>query len=144
MHYNRCMSLSVCSWSVSENAHNSCTTWYIFIQLRIILQEMTNLLSTHSFWHRILINLHSPWVMHNTVSWFLFMPLHATDIYLFLQGWVFNVVPWVVTIPSSIFGGWLADNMISNGKIFHITILFLSPNGLHEAKYSLFISLCEK
>lgn len=31
------------------------------------------------------------------------------------QGWVFNVVPWVVTIPSSIFGGWLADLMITKG-----------------------------
>ncbi|WAR23740.1 PHT41-like protein [Mya arenaria] len=30
-------------------------------------------------------------------------------------GWVFNVVPWVVTIPSSIFGGWLADLMITKG-----------------------------
>lgn len=31
------------------------------------------------------------------------------------QGWVFNVVPWVVSIFSSIFGGWLADFMIRHG-----------------------------
>ena len=59
-------------------------------------------------------------ILFNAGAIFLYLcplTLYATDIYLFLQGWVFNVVPWVVTIPSSIFGGWLADNMISNGKL---------------------------
>ena len=40
-------------WSVSETSHNFWTKWYF-------LQEMANLISTHSFWHRILINLRSP------------------------------------------------------------------------------------
>ena len=63
---------------------------------------------------------------------FIYVTWYATEIFLFLQGWVFNVVPWVVTIPSSIFGGWLADNMISNGKIFHSIICLKVPNGLYE------------
>ena len=58
------------SMSFRENAHNSWTTWYILIQFSIILHEMTNMLSLYSFWHRILINLHSTWAMHITVSWF--------------------------------------------------------------------------
>ena len=37
--------------------HDANTTWYILIQLCIILQEITNLLSSHSFWQWILINL---------------------------------------------------------------------------------------
>ncbi len=35
-----------------------------------------------------------------------------------LQGWVFNVVPWLVTIPSSVFGGWIADKLVSSGETF--------------------------
>ncbi|XP_071136553.1 voltage-gated purine nucleotide uniporter SLC17A9-like [Mytilus edulis] len=31
------------------------------------------------------------------------------------KGWVFNVVPWIVSMFSSIFGGWLADTMIRKG-----------------------------
>ena len=32
VHYTHCVSPSVCPWSVSENAHNSCTTGYILIK----------------------------------------------------------------------------------------------------------------
>ena len=40
---------SIRPWSVvaNENAHTSRTTWYILIQLCIILQEMITLVSTH-------------------------------------------------------------------------------------------------
>ncbi|XP_076440135.1 LOW QUALITY PROTEIN: voltage-gated purine nucleotide uniporter SLC17A9-like [Babylonia areolata] len=31
------------------------------------------------------------------------------------KGWVFNVIPWVVTIPSSVGSGWMADHMIRKG-----------------------------
>ena len=118
------------SWSVSENAHSSWTTWYIRIKMhtcvfkhcpaklwrgcwenlkRKILSKITiyiyilnenyanpdhqyqqyfgttnrwklyslsesvcpfNLLSTHSIWRRILVNLRSPRVVHITVSGF--------------------------------------------------------------------------
>ena len=39
---------------------------YFFIKLCIILQEITNLLSIYSLWHRILINLRSQRVVHIT------------------------------------------------------------------------------
>ena len=32
------------------------------------------------------------------------------------QGWVFNVVPWLVTIPSGIGSGWVADYLIAKGE----------------------------
>ena len=35
MHHNQVVSLSVCSCSVREKAHNSCTTLYIFIKFGI-------------------------------------------------------------------------------------------------------------
>ncbi|RMB95811.1 hypothetical protein DUI87_27925 [Hirundo rustica rustica] len=31
------------------------------------------------------------------------------------QGWVFNVVPWLVAIPTSLFSGFLSDHLISQG-----------------------------
>lgn len=33
-----------------------------------------------------------------------------------LQGWVFNVVPWLVAIPASMFSGFLSDWLISQGE----------------------------
>lgn len=36
-------------------------------------------------------------------------------IYFFHQGWVFNVIPWLVAIPSSLFSGCLSDHLISQG-----------------------------
>lgn len=32
------------------------------------------------------------------------------------QGWVFNVVPWLVAIPASLFGGFLSDYLIRQGE----------------------------
>lgn len=32
------------------------------------------------------------------------------------QGWVFNVIPWLVAIPSSLFSGCLSDHLISQGR----------------------------
>lgn len=34
---------------------------------------------------------------------------------LSLQGWIFNVIPWFVAIPSSLFSGCLSDHLISQG-----------------------------
>ncbi|CAG5133071.1 unnamed protein product [Candidula unifasciata] len=46
------------------------------------------------------------------LSW---MPTYFHENFPTAKGWVFNVVPWVVTIPSTIGGGWLADKMITKG-----------------------------
>nr|XP_060480608.1 voltage-gated purine nucleotide uniporter SLC17A9 [Panthera onca] len=32
-----------------------------------------------------------------------------------LQGWVFNVVPWLVAIPAGLFSGFLSDHLINQG-----------------------------
>nr|XP_055228592.1 solute carrier family 17 member 9 isoform X2 [Gorilla gorilla gorilla] len=32
-----------------------------------------------------------------------------------LQGWIFNVVPWLVAIPASLFSGFLSDHLINQG-----------------------------
>lgn len=33
-----------------------------------------------------------------------------------LQGWVFNVVPWLVAIPAGLFSGFLSDHLINQGE----------------------------
>ncbi|XP_043945842.1 solute carrier family 17 member 9 [Protopterus annectens] len=45
-------------------------------------------------------------------SW---LPTFFKDTFPESKGWVFNVVPWLFAIPSSIFGGWLSDHLIGLG-----------------------------
>lgn len=45
-------------------------------------------------------------------SW---LPTYFKDTFPDAKGWVFNVVPWLVAIPSSVFSGCLSDNLIGQG-----------------------------
>ncbi|XP_015452693.1 solute carrier family 17 member 9 isoform X5 [Pteropus alecto] len=42
-------------------------------------------------------------------------PLETALPEAFCLGWVFNVVPWLVAIPASLFSGFLSDHLISQG-----------------------------
>ena len=33
----------------------------------------------------------------------------------YLQGWVFNVVPWLLAIPAGFIAGWISDAMTAKG-----------------------------
>ncbi|XP_067856593.1 solute carrier family 17 member 9b isoform X2 [Heptranchias perlo] len=46
------------------------------------------------------------------LSW---MPTFFHDLFPESKGWVFNVVPWAVAIPFSLFGGLLSDHLIRLG-----------------------------
>lgn len=46
------------------------------------------------------------------LSW---LPTYFHENFPDAKGWVFNVVPWVVTMFSSVFSGWLADHMLYKG-----------------------------
>ncbi|XP_060794048.1 solute carrier family 17 member 9b isoform X2 [Neoarius graeffei] len=46
------------------------------------------------------------------LSW---LPTFFKDTFPDSKGWVFNVIPWLVAIPSSLFGGCLSDHLISLG-----------------------------
>ncbi|XP_051887202.1 solute carrier family 17 member 9b isoform X3 [Pristis pectinata] len=46
------------------------------------------------------------------LSW---MPTFFHDLFPESKGWVFNVVPWAVAIPFSLFGGLLTDHLIRLG-----------------------------
>uniref|UniRef100_A0A3B4EY18 Voltage-gated purine nucleotide uniporter SLC17A9 n=1 Tax=Pundamilia nyererei TaxID=303518 RepID=A0A3B4EY18_9CICH len=44
------------------------------------------------------------------LSW---LPTFFKDTFPDAKGWVFNVIPWLVAIPSSLFSGCLSDHLIS-------------------------------
>ncbi|TKS77726.1 Solute carrier family 17 member 9 [Collichthys lucidus] len=46
------------------------------------------------------------------LSW---LPTFFKDTFPDAKGWVFNVIPWLVAIPSSLFSGCLSDHLISQG-----------------------------
>ncbi|KAK2194165.1 hypothetical protein NP493_2g17004 [Ridgeia piscesae] len=56
--------------------------------------------------------------MAHTNSFFIllsWLPTYFHETYPGAKGWVFNVVPWLVTIPSGIGSGWVADYLIAKG-----------------------------
>uniref|UniRef100_A0A8C4ZTQ1 Solute carrier family 17 member 9 n=1 Tax=Gadus morhua TaxID=8049 RepID=A0A8C4ZTQ1_GADMO len=48
------------------------------------------------------------------LSW---LPTFFKDTFPDAKGWVFNVIPWLVAIPSSLLSGCLSDHLICQGKI---------------------------
>uniref|UniRef100_A0AAR2LSA3 Voltage-gated purine nucleotide uniporter SLC17A9 n=1 Tax=Pygocentrus nattereri TaxID=42514 RepID=A0AAR2LSA3_PYGNA len=50
------------------------------------------------------------------LSW---LPTFFKDTFPDSKGWVFNVIPWFVAIPSSLFSGCLSDHLISQGTRPH-------------------------
>lgn len=69
----------------------------------------TTLFVKPAFWGLLLghfVNCNAFFIL---LSW---APTYFHENYPDAKGWVFNVVPWVVSIFSAIFGGWLADFML--------------------------------
>lgn len=46
------------------------------------------------------------------LSW---LPTYFHENFPDAKGWVFNVVPWIVSMFSSVFSGWLADYLLEKG-----------------------------
>ncbi|XP_024895582.1 solute carrier family 17 member 9 isoform X4 [Pteropus alecto] len=54
-------------------------------------------------------------------------PLETALPEAFCLGWVFNVVPWLVAIPASLFSGFLSDHLISQGYRTITVRKFMQP-----------------
>ncbi|KAK3602604.1 hypothetical protein CHS0354_034330 [Potamilus streckersoni] len=65
-----------------------------------------------AFWSLLIGHFCQNNAFYILLSW---LPTYFHENFPDAKGWVFNVVPWIVTIPSSIFSGWLADGMIKKG-----------------------------
>ncbi|KAK6180103.1 hypothetical protein SNE40_012312 [Patella caerulea] len=71
-----------------------------------------SLFTKPAFWSIIVGHFCENNAFYILLSW---LPTYFHENFPHARGWVFNVVPWIVTIPSSIFSGWLADKLITKG-----------------------------
>ncbi|XP_040130687.1 voltage-gated purine nucleotide uniporter SLC17A9 isoform X3 [Ictidomys tridecemlineatus] len=65
-----------------------------------------------SVWAAICSQLSSACSFFILLSW---LPTFFKETFPHSKGWVFNVVPWLVAIPASLFSGFLSDHLISQG-----------------------------
>ncbi|KAM5304639.1 voltage-gated purine nucleotide uniporter SLC17A9 isoform 2-T2 [Glossophaga mutica] len=65
-----------------------------------------------SVWAAIFSQLSSACSFFVLLSW---LPTFFRETFPSSQGWVFNVVPWLVAVPASLCSGLLSDHLISQG-----------------------------
>ncbi|XP_047398530.1 solute carrier family 17 member 9 isoform X2 [Sciurus carolinensis] len=65
-----------------------------------------------SVWAVICSQLSSACSFFILLSW---LPTFFKETFPHSKGWIFNVVPWLVAIPASLFSGFLSDHLISQG-----------------------------
>nr|XP_020660269.1 solute carrier family 17 member 9 [Pogona vitticeps] len=63
-------------------------------------------------WAVIVAQLCAASTFFTLLSW---LPTFFTETFPDSKGWIFNVVPWLVAIPTSLFSGFLSDQCISQG-----------------------------
>ncbi|XP_006639658.2 voltage-gated purine nucleotide uniporter SLC17A9 [Lepisosteus oculatus] len=65
-----------------------------------------------SVWAVIITHLCTASTFFTLLSW---LPTFFKDTFPDSKGWIFNVIPWFVAIPSSLFSGCLSDHLIKQG-----------------------------
>uniref|UniRef100_A0A8C3LZP8 Solute carrier family 17 member 9 n=1 Tax=Chrysolophus pictus TaxID=9089 RepID=A0A8C3LZP8_CHRPC len=63
-------------------------------------------------WAVIIAQLCTASTFFTLLSW---LPTFFKESFPQSKGWVFNVVPWLVAIPTSLFSGFLSDHLINQG-----------------------------
>ncbi|XP_008108385.1 voltage-gated purine nucleotide uniporter SLC17A9 [Anolis carolinensis] len=63
-------------------------------------------------WAVIVAQLCAASTFFTLLSW---LPTFFTETFPDSKGWIFNVVPWLVAIPTSLFSGFLSDQCINQG-----------------------------
>ncbi|XP_063003084.1 voltage-gated purine nucleotide uniporter SLC17A9 [Elgaria multicarinata webbii] len=63
-------------------------------------------------WAVIIAQLCAASTFFTLLSW---LPTFFTETFPDSKGWIFNVVPWLVAIPTSLFSGFLSDRCINQG-----------------------------
>lgn len=71
-----------------------------------------------SFWSLIVAHVCQNNAYYILLTW---LPTYFQENYPGSKGWIFNVVPWLISMPATIFAGWLADNMIA--RRFSVTFV---------------------
>nr|XP_020137329.1 solute carrier family 17 member 9 [Microcebus murinus]XP_020137330.1 solute carrier family 17 member 9 [Microcebus murinus] len=65
-----------------------------------------------SVWAAVFSQLCSACSFFTLLSW---LPTFFQETFPQAKGWVFNVVPWLVAIPASVFSGFLSDHLVCQG-----------------------------
>ncbi|XP_013421814.1 solute carrier family 17 member 9 isoform X1 [Lingula anatina] len=71
-----------------------------------------SLLSRVPFWALVVAHFCENYAFFILLSW---LPSYFHENFPQAKGWVFNVLPWLLTIFSAVSSGWIADNLISKG-----------------------------
>ncbi|XP_050973572.1 solute carrier family 17 member 9 [Labeo rohita] len=71
-----------------------------------------NLLKEPSVWAMIIAHLCFSSTNYTLMSW---LPTFFKDMFPHAKDWVFNVIPWFVALPTSLFGGSISDHLIRQG-----------------------------
>ncbi|XP_073675179.1 voltage-gated purine nucleotide uniporter SLC17A9 [Garra rufa] len=71
-----------------------------------------NLLREPSVWAMIIAHLCFSSTHYTLMSW---LPTFFKDMFPHAKDWVFNVIPWFVALPTSLFGGSISDHLIRQG-----------------------------
>ncbi|NXS22985.1 S17A9 protein, partial [Mystacornis crossleyi] len=87
-------------------------------------------------WAVIIAQLSTASTFFTLLSW---LPTFFKETFPESKGWVFNVVPWLVAIPTSLFSGFLSDHLINQGE--SSLWLFLSSSVIGSGVSSIF-ALC--
>ncbi|KAL6031815.1 hypothetical protein STEG23_030791 [Scotinomys teguina] len=80
-----------------------------------------------SVWAAICSQLSSACSFFILLSW---LPTFFKENFPHSKGWVFNVVPWLLAIPASLFSGFLSDRLISRGYRVITVRKFMQVMGL--------------
>ncbi|KAM6164106.1 voltage-gated purine nucleotide uniporter SLC17A9 [Rhynchocyon petersi] len=78
-------------------------------------------------WAAVFSQLSSACAFFTLLSW---LPTFFRETFPSSKGWVFNVVPWLVAIPASLFSGFLSDHLISHGYRTIVVRRFMQAMGL--------------
>ncbi|XP_066558477.1 voltage-gated purine nucleotide uniporter SLC17A9 [Amia ocellicauda] len=81
-------------------------------QCKVSKRHWFQLFRQRPVWAVIITHLCTASTFFTLLSW---LPTFFNDSFPDSKGWVFNVIPWFVAIPSSLFSGCLSDHLISQG-----------------------------
>uniref|UniRef100_A0A8C7XMN5 Solute carrier family 17 member 9b n=1 Tax=Oryzias sinensis TaxID=183150 RepID=A0A8C7XMN5_9TELE len=81
-------------------------------QSKLTKRHWLRLFKQRAVWAVIVTHLCTASTYFTLLSW---LPTFFKESFPDAKGWVFNVIPWLVAIPSSLFSGCLSDHLISQG-----------------------------
>uniref|UniRef100_A0A672LAV0 Voltage-gated purine nucleotide uniporter SLC17A9 n=1 Tax=Sinocyclocheilus grahami TaxID=75366 RepID=A0A672LAV0_SINGR len=82
-----------------------------------------NLLREPSVWAMIIAHLCFSSTNYTLMSW---LPTFFKDMFPYAKDWVFNVIPWFVALPTSLFGGSISDHLIRQGEQNQHNLIFFA------------------